>query len=197
MGGPCERPGPKAEPAWAPWFVLAELVVLGELPLLAVPLDVDTVGTDLNACCIALLSRAWISSLAVLEDPVVVVVVWGDDLTTKLALPNPPGRGKVLDAELVVVELEDVELGVVELVAVGGAALDVVVVDDLVDEVEVDVVLLCPRGGDSPILTEIGPAWTTADTEGITNTRALSWRGGGLEKFSIISDIACCAWDRK
>jgi len=51
---------------------------------------------------------------------------------------------------------------------------------------------LLPPGG-PPILTAIGTVctWAECTTDGITNSRALSWRGGGREKLSMISDIAC------
>ena len=125
-----------------------------------------------------------------------VVECCGEDRTTKLAFPNPPGIGNDLDPELTAVLDGELAVALVDLVAVVGTEVDVVVVEVLALVFAVAFVLP-PACVASPILTEIGPACTTADTDGITNTRALSWRGGGLEKFSVISDIACWACARK
>ena len=67
---------------------------------------------------------------------------------------------------------------------------------EAVETVEAGETVAAGTGG--PGVTDTGTDWITADwrTDWITNGRALSCLGGGLERLSITSDMACWAWDR-
>ena len=97
------------------------------------------------------------------------------------------------------VSLEFGPVANVDVLILGPADWEAVEAVETVEAVgAVETVEAVAAGTGGPGVTDTGTDWITADwrTDWITNGRALSCLGGGLERLSITSDMACWAWDR-